>query len=376
MESVILFGLGNGRLEVERTLDRTKYEIVGYSDSFSTITVFNNKPFIKMKQLYERCSDIIIITIMDKSTRMTIKNKLINEIGINEKKIIIYYELMDDCMKVDRIFQTAHSPYEGVVLGMSHAEVGIIPDMLPFKCCNLAISSQDIFCNYSILKYSIKKYSEKLNLKYLLIDIYDYYWLNNDLSLTKNVYPYICMRHGYRLEEHNISRNKNITDEQRNKIEKMTEKKDVNIAMFSQLEYRGEVMPDDRKKYIDNNDISSIKIEDYIKNRHPQTIIENKLYFENILKLARKTNPNVKIILFFLPRYVALEEELSKHNHVYKEEYYAFLLQMKKKYGFEFYNLRKYKEISSNKMFFYDVGHLNYAGAVVATSYINKIIFS
>ena len=76
--------------------------------------------------------------------------------------------------------------FEGLFLGISHAYTDIIPEVLKVPFANLAMSSQDIYYNYSILKYVIMKYPQKLrDVKYVLIDMYRYNYFNFDVSKSK-----------------------------------------------------------------------------------------------------------------------------------------------------------------------------------------------
>ena len=53
--------------------------------------------------------------------------------------------------------------YEGIIMGLSHAEMGILPDRLGLgNVANLAVSSQDLYYNYVTLEYCYTKYYEKI----------------------------------------------------------------------------------------------------------------------------------------------------------------------------------------------------------------------
>lgn len=79
-----------------------------------------------------------------------------------------------------------HTHYNGMVLEISHAEVGILPKALNGDFCNLAVSSQDIYYNMKTLKYCIDNYPNKIqDLQYLIFEMYDYTYFNYDVSLSK-----------------------------------------------------------------------------------------------------------------------------------------------------------------------------------------------
>ena len=65
-------------------------------------------------------------------------------------------------MRADRVMTNPlYAEYEGLILGISHAEVGIAANRMTGNWANLAVSSQDIFYNYKTLEYCIGKYWEK-----------------------------------------------------------------------------------------------------------------------------------------------------------------------------------------------------------------------
>ena len=88
----------------------------------------------------------------------------------------------------------SHDSYDGVILGLSNVEVGVIPSQFKAAFCNLAVSSQDIYYNLKTLEYCYENYYEKLkNLKYAIVDLHDYNYFNFDTSLSNSAVKYLFL---------------------------------------------------------------------------------------------------------------------------------------------------------------------------------------
>jgi len=86
---------------------------------------------------------------------------LIKEIITNENCTVFDYTLWHNAtiplMRADRTMSNPlYSEYNGMILGISHAEVGFLANRFQ-SCCNLAVSSQDLFYNFKTLQYCISK---------------------------------------------------------------------------------------------------------------------------------------------------------------------------------------------------------------------------
>lgn len=78
---------------------------------------------------------------------------------------ILWHKAMLPAMRADLVMSNPlHHSYDGLILGLSHAEVGILADRLQGHYANLAVSSQDIYYNYKTLEYCIDNYWEKIKI--------------------------------------------------------------------------------------------------------------------------------------------------------------------------------------------------------------------
>lgn len=376
MKKVIIYGLGNGRLEVERAI-APNCEIIAYTDGIAKIDIYNDKPFLTLEKIKDAEFDCVIITIADPISGEKAKRFLTEEYGICPDKVILFSKYKKYLTNVDKVINGKEDLIEGIILGMSTAGYGILSEKLRPKFCNLALPSQDIFYNYETIMHVMRNY-EELELKYLIIDMYDYRWFNIDLSLSKSIDDYICSWHGLRYKIHNLERNVNFSPDDINRIKSVSEYRRGNIE-FDVLEfsdYYGDVNPNEREKWIEKRKYTE-------KDVHPrlidlkvrtETIRENEKLFESLLLKVKKRYPGVRILLLLMPRYIDMNQILDEYHGDWKERFQTVIEHYIKEYDIEFYDFRNYLPICENRYFFYDLEHLNYAGATALSSLMNREI--
>lgn len=106
-----------------------------------------------------------------------------------------------------------------------------------------------------------------------------------------------------------------------------------------------------------------------ITKQYKETWQENEEALEQILKILRKINADMKIKLVMLPRCSCIEKRMEKYDAVLKPQYYEILHNLQKKYDFEIFDLKGAEEISSHYEYYYDGEHLNRKGAEAFTRY-------
>lgn len=94
---------------------------------------------------------------------------------------------------------------KGVITGLSYFEVGIEENRLELPFINLALSSQDLFYDFEILKHTIENLNSSNNIKQAIIGLSNYSF-RYDLSMTQNnqtkekpkiYYPLLKNLHNY-----------------------------------------------------------------------------------------------------------------------------------------------------------------------------------
>lgn len=312
----------------------------------------------------------------------------------DDSKIINFYAVyraMIPPMVVDRVMKNPLIPgYDGMILGISHAYCGILPRCLDAVFCNLAVSSQDIYYNYKTLEHCFSHYREKIaNMKYLIFDMYDYTYFNFDVSLSKTASQYYNDG-GFALDSHHFSQNKNFRYSfeelqmvlQERNLEGITQDKMMaweqmfdNVHEKTQYqEYGNPVKLFERARIVKEKDLQEYQVNtSIVRNLYQETLQENISSFHALLNLAYQINPDMKVFLILMPRYIKAEEMTKEAYAGWKDIFYDIIDESQKKYPFVFLDLKEH-EISKERACYYDISHLNYYGAVKFTKILNEYI--
>lgn len=352
---------------------------------YETVSLFN---------VTENQFDLFVVT--DRNSELAI-DMIKTELSVKAEKILPFWQLYKASLPTricDRVMlDPRYDSYDGVILGLSNVEVGILSDRLKAKFCNLAVSSQDIYYNYKTLEYCYENYYEKLkNLKYAIVDLHDYNYFNFDTSKSVSAIKYLGFG-GYNLDEHNFKKNKNYQGDYSSYVETLEKLKlegvneiavanwavnfpDVhelnNFESFrpacSDLTIRKAVVTDEQINSYAYERGSVVKIFD-------QTVKENQKHLEDTLKLLYKINPEIKIYFTVMPKFVEVEAIDAKNLYKHKKIFFDTVDKMVSKYNAEFFDFKTTTDIMYNRNYFFDAIHLNYYGAIKVTDEINKRIF-
>lgn len=361
------------------------------------------KEFVEAECQYETTSffavdnndfDLFVVT---EENGTVIKDMLIEEIGVSREKILLFWQLYKagiPSMVCDKIMLNPEvDEYEGLITGLSHAEVGLIPSMFDAKFCNLAISSQDIYGMYKTMEYCLANYPEKIkNLKYAVIDLCDYNYFNYDNSLSKTAVNYWAVG-GYNHDGHNFAQNK-LYDMSFDDVINLLEKtkidgiNEIDIAnwnvnfpdAYELASYKGfsSIYKDvsNRVNVVNENMINNFEYNrGVVTHVFDKTIKENKTNIEKLLNLLKQINPEIKIYFTLIPKYVEVEARDAKESLKHKKIFLDILDELAGKYQFTFVNFKECSDVKYNKNYFYDANHLNYYGAIKITNELNKMIF-
>lgn len=299
--NIILYGLGSGVEQIKRVL-KEEHRIIAYSDSFSCIKEYMGNPFVKPAEIKKMDYDFIIITIRNRKKAYSICEWLIEEYDINAGKIIPYFCCVDmELYKAKLLHQK--EAVEGLIIGNSMSQYGVIEDVFPNSFLNLSCRSQDIYTSSFILEKIITEYSNKIeNLKYLIFDLYDYNGFNIDLSMSNGYLDYISCGGVY--HEHNFSRNMN---DRRSLSEALFEDKYMvreekygeiyNRLFLEHVLILPENKNDNRFYHIEAQASLDAKkfIGPTVKKRFGRTIKENIAILEHIVKELKYYKPHLKM---------------------------------------------------------------------------------
>ena len=369
---------------------------------FYICDIFENKddmeeymtfPISRMSEMERDC---VIITA--RSNAKSIRKVLTEEYGVSDDEILEFWKMYNayvPLMVCDRIMlNPKHSSYDGLICGLSRTEVGILTEKLGGKdtvFCNLSVSSQDLYFQYKTIEYCAKKYPNKLkNLKYAVIETYDYNYFNFDTSKGKAALEYLGWG-GYNIEPHNFNDNGryNFTFDQAMQSiinEKYGSISEKNIAMWEEF-CRDVFAYNDFDGFNANFDVkkrttivTDEQIDGFLYNRavlvkfFPETIKENISMLGKIMELLKGINPEMKIYTLIIPKYRETQRRDEERMQAHKKYFNEAIEDLKKMYGFVHLDFSDH-EISDHRNYYYDATHLNLFGADVFTEILNKTIF-
>lgn len=282
--------------------------------------------------------------------------------------------------------------YNGLILGISHAEVGIIPSRLTGNFANLAISAQDIYYDYKNLEYCLTKYPGKLSkLDTVIIDMFDYSYFNLDASVTNGIIKYLASG-GVDIDKHNFDQNIDIKDVSfediirsiRNEFQPPENNETYSVwemLFYTDLErlYGKEYSPAYDQLYrfeiVSDENMDEFHLGRFMEQRFEKTLEENILYFDKILEELYKINPDMKIYLTLLPRFQGVWEKEEEMRELWKDYFYSVLEKVKEKYDFKVLDYSR-NEIAMTRAFYFDSSHFNFLGAIKFTDMLNADIFA
>lgn len=374
---------------------RDVYRSVKYPQLIGTAYVYNKNFIFKESSDFFDGYEIIVLAFELES--LTHKIKHLTEVYFGNKGVIIldYYKLRrmtTPSMVADAYMQTPNvSYYDGVIMGISHAEVGIIPERLKNgKFVNLAVSSQDIYYNYKNLEYCYYNYFNKLSrIHTVIFDMYDYSYFNYDVSITKRIIRYLSSG-GFNRDKHNFDKNIDYPDYSyqqmieavRNQLYEYEYKENIETWDMIFTKDLGKLYGEDyfqsydqryRFEVVRDEEVNSWHIGRYTKEVFDDTLKENRLYFEKIFELLYKINPNLEIYLTLLPRYAGVWDKEEEMRTLWKDYFFGELDRLKEKYSFCILDYSR-DDIARNKSYYYDCAHFNFLGAMKFTDMLNDAI--
>lgn len=396
-KKIVIFGDVNDSMPLLRYLEQNADTDHKICDLFEKDGNMKGYDVFSISDIGSIDYDCAIITV--RSDPASVKKILIEEYGVDAKKILEFWKVYNGfvpLMVCDRfMLNPKHKPYNGIICGLSHSEVGILPDKLGGEndsFCNLSVSSQDLFFQYKTIEYCLNKYPGMFSkLEYAIIETHDYNYFNFDTSLAHASFEYLCWG-GFNEDPHHFDNNYRyeFTFEQamqhiiNNKYGGITQEeirlwdtycKDVfEYNNFDGFNGNFDVV---KRTAI----VTDKQIDGFLYNRSvvtkmfPETIKENISNIQKIFDLLISVNPDIKIYSIIIPRYC----ETEKRDHQCLKEHITYfqdiIRTLKKKYDFTHLDFKDH-DISLHRNFYYDAAHLNLFGAAEFTKILNDIIFA
>lgn len=326
------------------------------------------------------------------------KNALLFELN---KRIFIQEQLFDVYQsymarfprkRYQRIMnRRLHKKLDGLVLGISHGMTAIDEDLLPGEVCNLCESSQDIYFNCKVMEHMIDEYYEQIKeLKYVVIDMFDYTYFNFDTIQTGAYEPFLensgflCESRMPWLKEKSVEDiNEDIARKRRaaesESSQRILDSLFPNIMENGEDAYKGEMVLKERKKTLSDEVINRYM------NRPTYTSIQLRVFektiefqidnFEKLIQLIRGINPNINILLLLLPKFYGVEEQEKIVNATWKDFFYQVIEEVQSKYSRVYFMDEKENiDFSARKDLYQDLTHFNYNGAEEFSNYLSDVI--
>jgi len=272
---------------------------------------------------------------------------------------------------------------DGLVFGISYAVAGIRSSYLPGCVVNCASVSQDLYFNYYTAQKIWEMFPQKVSeLKYVVIDMFDYTYFNYYTMLTGATVDFFIKSGINCPKEFDEITNKCVamSAEELNALLKKLwpSSNEYEKSIFQKI--FGDMISQDEHAYCDyllghrNKMIPEYVIEAYKKcatvasiqiDIFEETIERNIRYLTSLLKFLLEKKPEIKIFLCLLPKYKMVEDfEANLFGNNWKDFFEETLVKLKVQYPFIYLNYKKDLEISANKGNYQDLEHLNYAGSV------------
>ena len=367
---IVIYGLGRYTEEIVHLL-RKEHDVIAYSDSYSAVKSYGGKTFVKPGELKSIEFDYVIVTIADRKQALRISGDLFEQNMVPKEKIIpffVYSHKTDvDC----RLFEMRRNQFQGVILGNSHAKYGIDETLFPHKFINLALRSQDLYCNRVICEMLEKQQTISKFLRYAILDLFDYNTLNIDNSRGGGFFEYINL--GGMIVSHNYDKNKCFEGNFQSELYRQN-CMDIHEKIIDELFYNVEPLYKElydegwRGRVLKNGLEEKNIVTPGIYRRNEDTINENKRNLREMVQCLRRINPNMKIYFTIIPRFETMEKVMERlMPSFWKKELEREVLQICKDESCTYLNYKECFEIYGNKNFYMDACHLNSIGAKAFT---------
>ena len=277
---------------------------------------------------------------------------------------------------------------DGLILGISHGMVGIVEDKMPGNVCNLCYSSQDIYFNYLTLKKCYEQYYYEIkDLKYVVIDMFDYFYFNFDTILSGafdrfvEISGFLCEERTPWNKEQSVQQINEVLSggiwqegktawEQKLFSEFFPFARERDCGVYKDITLYDEKLEDNAiLKYKNNPIIHAVQMK--IFHHTIQFQVDNMV---KLFLLLKKIQPQIRILLVLLPKYKVVEDFEKSLNRTWKTFFMNIIGELKKDFSFELLDFKDYEEISAHKENYRDLTHLGLDGAAKFTEHLSDLL--
>lgn len=365
MIKLLIFGTGTSSKRITDILDYNKVEIIGYLDNDKSKTG-KSKDGILIDFPYNISFYDYDFVIIASQYNDEIYNQLIL-LEVDRNKIFQFYTFLSNNYNyykanIENFISKHYMNTELLVTGISYARAGFSQSVCCRKSYNLAWWSQDLFFDYSTIKFIFENYNEKVNeIKYVIIGL-SYYSFQYDMSLSamknKSILYYDVLKTAHHFNEiERIYKEYSIDKEIANKIFKKKESGQFN------LQWRIPTLKD----YKDKWEVGKKQAETDCNKNYPNTVVENIQIFNDYLSLLNTYK--IKPIVVVFPASVYYTSNFSK---TIEHEFQDIIKNTKNQYNLQYIDYFRTDLFDDED--FADVSHLNKKGSEKFTKILNDII--
>ena len=320
--------------------------------------------------------------------------RMLTAMGVSQKNILDVYKTYRARFPRERyrriMDKWQRGKLDGIILGISHGLTGILENYMPGVCCNFCESSQDIHFNYKTLQgLYFEYYMLMQDIKYAVIDMFDYTYFNYDTLQTGECETYL-EESGF-ICENRLLCNQVLVEEINEKLRTRwsegtnNEERELLNEIFPKIEeadpgvYREWVILEERKHNLTEKEINEYKEKPFFSSIQLK-VFEATLEFQidnfyKMIHFLKRINPKIKIYLLLIPKYCEVEEMESTVNSMWKKLFMEIVNKIQNEYSdIELLDLKNYKQFSTEKENYYDLTHFNYIGAQRFTEYLSNLI--
>ncbi len=340
----------------------------------------------------------IVIAYHDIRSSDLVTEWVVHRVGAeNATKVLNFYRIYNLTLpdtNLNRVMtRNPDIEYEGMILGISHACMGIRPEMFDEPFCNLALHSQDLYYNMISLKRCVEQYPERIRkLRYLILEMYDYTYFNYDASQGSTLLNLLTSG-GIYDDPHHMDQNKNMRFSIQQLLSSFAAERRGNIqneqlTAWKELFTDARLSPDCEYFF---NDISAYRVLDNFKSVtkedidtfmrglgdvakiHPDTVRENISCMKEILRMVYAINPEIQVWVTLMPRSSGARIAAHEIMERWKPQFMECLEQVGEEYDFHFLDLAE-DVFGDQTWLYYDAAHLNYMGSAEYTMLLNDMI--
>ncbi len=280
---------------------------------------------------------------------------------------------------------------DGLILGISHGLTGIDESLMPGNVCNLCESSQDIYFNYRLFECVKDEYYDMIkDLKYVVIDMFDYNYFNFDTIQTGACIPFF-EESGFLCEERLPWNKENSVEEINRLVEgrwqegNSHEEQELLRGLFPYLfdkdkgAYKGDAILSERRLVLSEAEISAYQKEPYMVPVQTKVFEDTVTFqidnFDKLLESIKEINPSIRIYLVLLPKYWMVEYLEQVIHNKWRDFFYTAIDEFKQKYSaVELLDLKDVTQFSKQQILYFDKTHFNCYGAEIFTKYLSRLI--